>query len=80
MVELNSQLDLAKQQLAKRCSVGSVRTLTERCNDLENKIQLSHQRLLETSGAGCLTHLQTRLDVTIEERDRALKREQELLD
>ncbi len=79
MVELNHQLDLAKQQLAERGSVESVHVLTERCKELENSLQLSNQRLRETSDAGGLTLIQTRLDVTIEERDRALKREQVLL-
>ena len=47
---------------------------------MENSLQLSNQRLLETSDAGGLTLLQNRLDTAIGERDRALKREQELLD
>ena len=79
MVELNRQLDLAKQQLAERGGAESVRALTERCKELENSLQLSDQRLRETSDAGGLTLIQTRLDATIKERDRALKREQELL-
>ncbi len=79
MVELNHQLDLAKQQLAKRGSAESVRALTERCKELENSLQLSNQRLRETSDASGLTLTQNRLDVTIEEWGKALKREQELL-
>ena len=79
MIELNRQLDLAKQQLAERGSVESVHALTERCKELENSLQLSDQRLRETSDAGGLTLIQNRLDVALEERDRALKREQELL-
>ncbi len=38
----------------------------------------SNQRLRETSDAGGLTLIQNRLDAALEERDRALKREQEL--
>ncbi len=79
MVELNRQLDLAKQQLAERGSFESVHAPTERCKELENSLQLSNQRLQETSDAGGLTQLQNRLDATIEERDRALKREHELI-
>ena len=79
MIELNRQLDLAKQHLAEHGSVESVHALTERCKELENSLQLSDQRLRETSDAGGLTLIQNRLDVTLEERDRALKREQELL-
>ena len=80
MVELNRQLALAKQQLAERGSAESVRTLTEWCAELENSLQLSNQRLQETSDAGSLTLLQNRLDTAVKERDRALQREQELLD
>ena len=45
MVELNRQLASAKQQLAKLGSAESVCTLTERCTELENSLQLSNQRL-----------------------------------
>ncbi len=79
MVELKRQLDLANQQLAERGSAESVRALTERCKELETSLQLSDQRLRETRDAGGLTLIQNQLDVALEERDRALKREQELL-
>ena len=73
MVELNRQLNLTKQQLAERGSLESVLALTERCKKLKNSLQLSDQRLRETSDAGGLTLIQNRLDVAIEERDMALK-------
>ena len=73
MVELNRQLTLAKQQLAECGSFESVQALTERCKELENSLQLSNQRLRETSDAGGLTLTQNRLDAALEEHDRALK-------
>ncbi len=79
MVELNHQLDLAKQQLAKQGSAGSVRALTERCKELEASLQLSNQRLQETCDGSGLSQMQTRLDTMAQEREMALKREQELL-
>ncbi len=79
MAELKRQLDQANQQLANQGSVGSVHALTERCKELEDKLQLSNERLRETMEASGLSQLQTRLETIAGERDRALKREQELL-
>ncbi len=45
MIELNRQLTMAKQQLAKLGSAKSVHSLTERCTELENSLQLSNERL-----------------------------------
>ncbi len=79
MVELNHQLTVAKQQLAKLGSAESVRSLTERCTELENSLQLSNEWLRETRDASGLTQLQEQLDTTIEECDGARKREDELI-
>ena len=54
LAELQRQLDQANQQLASQGSVGSVHALTERCKELEDKLQLSDQRLRETMDAGGL--------------------------
>ncbi len=79
MAELRHQLDHANQRLANQGSVGSVHALTERCKELEDKLQLSDERLRETMEASGLSQLQTRLETMAGERDRALKREHELI-
>ncbi len=72
MAELQRQLDQANQQLADQGSVGSVCALTERCKELENSLQLSNQRLRETSDASNLTQLQTQLTTVSGERNAAV--------
>ncbi len=79
MAELQRQLDQANQQLASQGSVGSVRALTERCKELEDKLRLSDERLRETMEASGLAQLQTRLENMAGERDAALERENALL-
>ncbi len=79
MVELNRQLTVAKKQLAKLGSADSVRSLTERCAQLESSLQLSNQRLRETRDASGLTQLHDQLETTIELRDKAQKQEHELV-
>ena len=59
MAELQRQLEHANQQLANQGSVSSIRALTERCKELEEKLQLSNQRLQETCDAGGLNEMQT---------------------
>ncbi len=45
MVELQRQLDQANQQLTSQGNASSTNALVERCKELEEKLQLSNQRL-----------------------------------
>ncbi len=57
-----------------------VLALTERCKELEGKLQLSNQQLQETSDAGGLTQIQALLTVVSGERNMALNRVQDILE
>ncbi len=60
-------------------SQSSTHALAERCKELEEKLQLSNQRLQETCDAGGLIQVQARLASMSGEHDGGLKRVQELL-
>ncbi len=70
MVELQRQLDQARQELASRDTTSSTNVLVNRCADLERELQNKDQQLLEAQTAGSDTLLWTQLVNIDQERDR----------